>query len=1163
MKQAAAALEDKYNTALDRVYLTGTQALVRLPLLQRQRDLAAGLNAAGYVSGYRGSPLGQLDIQMWAAQPHTDAHHIVFHPGVNEELAATAIWGTQQVPLLRGATYDGVFAYWYGKGPGVDRSGDVFKHANYAGSARSGGVLLIAGDDHACKSSTVPHQSELAFVAAACPVLVPADVPDLLELGLHGWAMSRWSGRYIGFKTVADVMDSSASVAFDLAGFVVQTPEGPHPDANIRLPDRSLEQEARVFQVGLPAAQAYARANRLDRIVADPPGARFGIIAVGKSYHDTRQALAELGLGDGARAGIRLLKLALAWPVDPQIVRHFAAGLAEIVVVEEKAPLVEQQLRDILYAQAVRPRILGKTDEAGAPLLKRHGELSSAEIALALAGRIERFAGSESLRARVAFLTGQTARLERAELATVRKPFFCSGCPHNTSTRVIDGSRALGGIGCHTLAVWMDRSTDTFSQMGGEGVAWLGQAPFTEERHVFANMGDGTYVHSGVMAIRAAVAAGVNITYKLLFNDAVAMTGGQPLDGHVTVPQITRQLAAEGVEHIVVVSDEPEKHAQEAGFAPGVSVHHRREMPAIERELRDIPGCTVLIYDQTCAAEKRRRRKRGTYPDPPVRAFINESVCEGCGDCSRASNCLSVVPLETAFGTKRRIDQASCNKDFSCIEGFCPSFVTVHGVAPAPRARVVPDAPGLPAPAVPSPDRPWNILVTGIGGTGIVTIGALLGFAAHGEGRQVTVLDQIGMAQKGGAVTSHIRIAPGAAAPEAALHGLQVGRGAADLLLGCDLVVSAGRDTLAALRQGATHVVLNIHETPTADFVLDTDTRLPSAQLRRSILAAAGEAAVDQVDATALAAALTGESVAANTFLLGFAWQKGCIPLTLDALMQAIALNGTAVEANKAAFTWGRCAAIDPARVAAAAGLPAERTAPASLDEIIAFREALLTEYQSRRLAQRYRLLVERVRVAEEQRFSGGTVLTEAVARSYAKLLALKDEWEVARLFAAPSFRAALRAEFGTIERLEFHLAPPLFGRRDPVTGQLSKRPYGGWMMAVFRLLAALRFLRNTPLDPFSHTAERRRERALIAEYEATIDAILGRLSPATLPEAVALAALPEQIRGFGHVKERSMRLAEAERERLLAPGRGAAPDPGRGLAPAPHQGPLPLEPIT
>ncbi|CAH2604478.1 Indolepyruvate ferredoxin oxidoreductase, alpha and beta subunits [Rhodovastum atsumiense] len=1129
MKHAAVTLDDKWQTGASRVYLTATQALVRLPLLQRQRDLAAGLNTAGYVSGYRGSPLGQVDIQMWAARPHTEAHHIVFRPGVNEELAATAIWGSQQVPLLRGARYDGVFAYWYGKGPGVDRSGDVFRHANYAGTARTGGVLLIAGDDHGCKSSTVPHQSEPAFVAAGCPVLVPADLRDLLELGLHGWAMSRWSGRYVGFKTVAEVMDSSASVAFDLAGFAARDPDGPHPNAGIRLPDAPIEQEARVFAVGLPAAQAYARANRLDRIVLDPPAARLGIVTVGKSYHDTRQALAELGLEDGARAGIRLLKLALAWPVDPEIVRDFAAGLQEIVVVEEKAPLVEQQVRDILYGQSLRPRVLGKTDEAGAPLLRRHADLSAADIALALGPRIARFADSETLRRRLGFLREQDAQPGRAAAAS-RRPFFCSGCPHNTSTRVIEGSRALGGIGCHTLAVWMDRSTDTFSQMGGEGMAWLGQAPFTEERHVFANMGDGTYFHSGLMAIRAAAAAGVNITYKLLFNDAVAMTGGQPVEGGLTVPQLTRQLAAEGVVRIVVVTDEPEKHDQAEDFAPEVEIYHRRDMEEVERSLRDTPGCTVLIYDQTCASEKRRRRKRGTLADPPKRALINPAVCEGCGDCSRASNCLAVVPVETPFGTKRTIDQASCNKDFSCVEGFCPSFVTVHGAQPVPRARVTPEASDLPQPTLPVLDRPWNILVTGIGGTGVVTIGALLGMAAHAEGRRVTVLDQMGMAQKGGAVTSHIRIAPA----DAALHGLRLGRGTADLLLGCDLVVSAAREALAVLRPGVSRVVLNTFEIPTADFVRDADARLPAADLRRAVIAAAGEDAVIQVNATTLATALVGDAIAANTFLLGFAWQKGLVPVGQEALLHAIALNGAAVAANTAAFIWGRAAAVDLKRVALAAGITLPPPAPPTLDEIIATREALLTDYQSHRLARRYLALVDRVREAEEQRFSGGTVLTEAVARGYARVLAAKDEWEVARLYVDPAFAATLAAQFGEYERLEFHLAPPFLGARDPHTGHLLKQSYGGWMMGVFRVLAALRFLRGTLFDPFARSAERRAERALITEYEETIEVILQELSPATLPVAVALASLPERIRGFGHVKERSMHEAATERSRLL-----------------------------
>ncbi len=1128
VKHSAVTLDDKYSADVERVYLTGTQALVRLTLLQRQRDTAMGLNTAGFVSGYRGSPLGTVDIQMWQAGRHLADNHIQFRPGVNEELAATAVWGTQQVALLQQAKYDGVFALWYGKGPGVDRCGDVFKHANFAGTARNGGVLLVAGDDHACKSSTVPHQSEQAFIAASVPVLVPSDVHDILEFGLHGWAMSRWSGRYVGLKTVADVVDSSASIGFDLAAFRTLNPDGPHPDVSIRLPDTPLDQEARLMTLGLPAAQAYARANRLDRLVADPPGARFGIVTAGKSYHDTRQALAELGLE--GKGGIRILKLAMTWPIDPATIRDFAAGLEEILVVEEKAPLIEQQLRDILYDQLERPRIVGKHDHRGEPLLRPHADLSSADIALALARGIGRFVSSDQLHARASYLEQQAEQLARTEIAAQRKPFFCSGCPHNTSTKVIDGSRALAGIGCHTLALWMDRSTETFSQMGGEGIQWLGQAPFTEENHVFANLGDGTYFHSGLMAIRAAVAGKVNITYKLLFNDAVAMTGGQHVDGELTVPEITRQLAAEGVGRVAVVTDEPEKHDGVTDFAPGVTVHPRALMQEVERQFRDTPGATVIIYDQTCASEKRRRRKRGTMVDPQKRVFINAAVCEACGDCSRASNCVSVAPLETEFGTKRQIDQSSCNKDYSCVDGFCPSFVTVHGGGTRKRAGAAPDADGLPEPTLPDLVRPWNILVTGVGGTGIVTIGALLGMAAHTEGKFVSVLDQMGMAQKGGSVFSHIRLA----ADEAQLSGLRIGRGEADLLFGGDLVVAAARDSLATLRLGHTRAVLNIHETPTADFVHDTDTRLPAARLRGSVADAVGAGNVDLLDASALATSLLGDAIGSNMLLLGFAWQQGLLPLGRDSLMRAIELNGTAVEANKAAFTWGRHAAIDLPRVMDAAGLVATAPTPKTLDELIASRTQHLILYQGRRLAQRYRARVAAVREIEGRMFSGSTALTEAVASGYHRVLAYKDEYEVARLYRAPAFRAALDAQFAGATRLEFHLAPPIMATRDKRTGHAQKRAFGPWILSAFAVLAPFKMLRGTPLDPFGRSDERRAERALIGQYETDIAEILAGLSPANLAASVALAAIPERIRGFGHIKERAMRLAAEERVRLL-----------------------------
>jgi indolepyruvate ferredoxin oxidoreductase len=1141
MKHSAVSLDDKYRTKVARVYLTGTQALVRLPLLQRALDRRDGLNTAGFVSGYRGSPLGSVDIQMWHARAQLEAEHIQFRAGVNEELAATAVWGTQQVGLTPRPKYDGVFAFWYGKGPGVDRSGDVFKHANFAGSARHGGVLLVAGDDHACKSSTVPHQSEPAFVAASVPVLVPADVTEIIEFGLHGWQMSRWSGRYIGFKTVADVVDSSSSIAFDIDAFTPRLPEGPRPDLNIRLPDAPMEQERRVLAFGLPAAQAYIRANGLDRLITDAHGARLGIVTAGKSYHDLRQAMADLGLGDGSRFGIRLLKLAMTWPIDPGTIRDFAAGLEEILVVEEKSPLIETQIRDLLFDLAQRPRVVGKRDETGAPLLKPNGDFSAAEISLVLARRLSRFVETDEMRDRLAFLEDQQRRVEAVEPSAARRPYYCSGCPHNTSTKVIDGSRALAGIGCHYMAVFMDRQTDTFSQMGGEGVQWIGQAPFTEENHVFANIGDGTYFHSGLLAIRAAIASGVNITYKILFNDAVAMTGGQPMDGTLTVPRITRQMAAEGASRIAVVTDEPEKYedlTDADAFAPGVTIHHRRDLQETERSFRETVGTSIIVYDQTCASEKRRRRKRGTMADPPKRVFINAAVCEGCGDCSRASNCLSVAPLETELGTKRQIDQSSCNKDFSCVEGFCPSFVTVHGASVRKSVQAAPDVSGLPMPEVPPLDRPWSILVTGIGGTGIITVGALLGTAAHADGKFVSVLDMMGMAQKGGSVWSHIRIA----ADEAQLHGLRVGRGDADLLFGGDLVASAARETLAALRPGHTRVVLNTHEIPTADFVQDTDTRLPAARLRRDIVDTVGLAQVDLLDATALATALLGDAIATNMFLLGFSWQKGLVPLSLESLIGAIELNGTAVPANKAAFAWGRLAAADLSRVAETAGIALARPEPKPLDEIIAFRERHLVAYQGQRTARRYRALVDRVRETEGRIFSGGTALTEAVARGYHKLLAIKDEYEVARLYADPSFRRTLEAQFDKVGRLEFHLAPPIFAKRDARTGHLQKRGFGPWLMPAFGALARLKFLRGTPFDIFGRTDERRAERALILEYEETVEEILTSLSPDTLRAAVELASLPDRIRGFGHVKERAMRQAADERTRLLARLRAPAP---------------------
>ena len=1142
------SLDDKYTAHSGRVFLTGTQALLRLTLMQRQRDLAAGLNTAGFVTGYRGSPLGGLDQAMWKAKRHLKEHHIHFTPGVNEDLAAAACWGTQQVNMYEGAKYDGVFGMWYGKGPGVDRCGDVFKHANAAGTSPHGGVLVLAGDDHAAKSSTLAHQSEHEFISAMIPVLNPSGVQEFLDLGLYGWAMSRYSGCWVAFKCTGETVDSTASVSVDPHRIQFVTPtdfEMPPGGVHMRWPDHWTDQEYRLQKYKVYAALAFARANKLDKIVIDSPNPRIGIVTTGKSYLDVRQALEDLGIDDAlaAKIGLRVYKVAMPWPLEREGARHFAEGLEEVLVVEEKRALIENQFKEQLYnwRADVRPRVVGKFDEKGQWILPSSGELTPAMIARVIAKRLEPFFTSERIRERVALIDAKEKSPEGHTFKRV--PYFCSGCPHNSSTKVPEGSRAMAGIGCHFMSIWMDRGTSTFTHMGGEGTPWIGQAPFTETKHVFQNLGDGTFYHSGSLAIRAAIAAKVNITYKLLFNDAVAMTGGQPHDGPLTVPRITQMLHAEGVSRIVVTSDEPDKHANSV-FAPGVTVRHRDDLDAVQRELREEQGVTILIHDQTCAAEKRRRRKRGTYPDPAKRIFINEAVCEGCGDCSVKSNCLSVIPVETEFGRKRAIDQSSCNKDYSCTKGFCPSFVNVlGGRVRKPREKRAADAPDpfavLPAPTLPGLDHPYGIVVTGVGGTGVVTVGALIGMAAHLEGKGVSILDMAGLAQKGGAVVSHIRIAKKADE----LHAVRIAAGEANLLLGCDLVVAAGADALDKTRIGLTRAVVNAYESPTGDFTRNPDLVFPGQEMKDVIAHALGQGSMDVVDATKLATALMGDSIATNPFMLGFAWQKGLIPVGLDALLRAIELNEVAIEANKRAFQWGRLAAVAPERVkeAAAPTMPAERKISRTLDETIAARVEHLTGYQDAALAARYEALVRDVATAEKTKTPGMSGLAEAVARYYAKLLSYKDEYEVARLYSDGAFRAALARQFEGDYRIEINLAPPLLAERDETSGHLKKRTYGPWMLKAFGVLAKLKFLRGTKFDPFGRTEERKQERSLIAEYEATIAEILGNLTPANHGAAVGLASLPEEIRGYGHVKEAHLAKAKAHGEILLANFRNPA----------------------
>jgi indolepyruvate ferredoxin oxidoreductase len=1116
------SLDDKYTADQGRIYLTGVQALVRLPMMQRRADRAAGLNTAGFVSGYRGSPLGTYDRELWAAKQHLDRENVVFQPGLNEDLAATSVWGSQQVGLSRGATCDGVFAIWYAKSPGVDRSGDVLKHANAGGTAPWGGVLAIAGDDHACKSASLPSQSDYAFLDASIPVLHPADIAEVLRFGMIGWAMSRATGLWVGIKALADTMDSSAAVDLASVTPLINGPADGPTDVSIRWPDSPLEQERRLFDVRLPAAIAFGRANGLNRVVTDPGAGRrrLMILAVGKSRIDVTQALAMLGIGRAEmdELGIGFCAIGMPWPLDPDFIRDTCAGASEVLVIEEKRPLVEDQVARILFTVDAdkRPMLAGKLDQRGKPLLSPRAAFTADHLAKVIGQRLAALGFADRIEPRLAALGSMARDLEPA--LAKRLPYFCSGCPHNRSTVVPEGSRALAGIGCHYMAQWMDRDTTTFTQMGGEGASWIGQAPFTSTRHVFVNLGDGTYAHSGLLAIRAAIAAGVTITYKLLYNDAVAMTGGQVAEGGFSVAQIARQLAAEGVGHIRIVAEDPGRHRGE-DMPSGISIDPRDRLEAVQLALRETKGVSVLIYDQVCAAEKRRRRKRGQLADAGKRVVINPAVCEGCGDCGTKSNCLSIVPLETEFGRKRSVDQTTCNQDATCVEGFCPSFVTVEGGLPRKPAADSAQPPPVDAPAL-DLARSANLVVGGIGGTGIVTIGAILGMAAHMDGRGVSVMDQIGLAQKGGEVTTHIRIA---ASPDA-LGPARFAPREADTLIGCDLAVASGPEVLALLADDAVAIV-NDHVVMPGEFTSQPDIMFPDAQMKRRI-ERYSEATF--ADLSQLAIGLLGDAVGANMMALGIAWQKGRVPVTKTSILRAIELNGVAVAMNKSAFAWGR--AIGNDRDATVARIPASAAAaPATtLEDIVEIRSAELARYQNDELARRFRSLVARTAEAEGSVALGSTELAKTVARAFHKLLAYKDEYEVARLHVDAGFLARLGQQFdgGT---LAFHLAPPLFARRDPVTGHPRKMRLGPWIVPVFRFLARLKFLRGTWADPFGYTAERKLERRMIDAYETLLRSrVLPGLTAEKLALAVEIARLPLSVRGFGHVKAAAERDASA-----------------------------------
>ncbi|MEO3389064.1 indolepyruvate ferredoxin oxidoreductase family protein [Mesorhizobium sp. CAU 1741] len=1124
-------LDDRYAQQSGRVFMTGTQALVRIALDQSRRDRAAGLNTGGFVSGYRGSPLGGVDLELWKNTRLISEAGIEFLPAVNEDLAATAVLGSQQVETNPERTVDGVFALWYGKGPGVDRAGDALKHGNAYGSSPHGGVLVVAGDDHGCVSSSMPHQSDVAFMAWFMPTLNPASVSEYLAFGEWGYALSRFSGMWVGFKAVSETVESAAS--FDLQqdrAFHEPDFDGPAGGLHYRWPDLPGPQIEERMEAKKQAVLAFADANPIDRHIYDVRDARFGIVTTGKGHLDLMEALRLLGIGEAEcrELGIDIYKVGMVWPLARRDALDFVRGKEEVLVVEEKRGIIESQFKEYFYDwPGDKPkRMVGKRDEAGERLVPWTGELSPRLLLPIVAKRLDGLFPGRDFGERAAQICGAPAISISVEGAT-RTPYFCSGCPHNTSTKVPEGSKALAGIGCHFMASWMDRETTSLIQMGGEGVNWAASSLFTGKGHIFQNLGEGTWYHSGSMAIRQAIAAKANITYKILYNDAVAMTGGQPVDGPVSVQAIAHEVRAEGVERIALVSDAPEKFSVR-DFPAGTTIHGRRDLDAVQRELREVKGVSVLIYEQTCATEKRRRRKRGTMEDPKRIVVINDLVCEGCGDCSVESNCLSVEPIETEFGTKRAINQSSCNKDFSCINGFCPSFVTLEGATRRRKSGVEIDLAGvsanLPEPELPALDRPFDLLITGVGGTGVVTIGALVTMAAHLEAKGSSVLDFTGFAQKFGPVLSFVRIA---SSPQA-INQVRIDEGAADALIGCDVVVSSSPKASASYRPGMKAVV-NLAKMPTGDIVRRRDADLAVDQRIAAIRGVAADLAA--VDANLLAERLMGDGVFANVMMLGFAWQQGLVPVGAAALAQAIELNGVATEANNRAFLLGRIAAAMPDRLA-------DLIAPAkpkgeTLDDLIARRAEFLTDYQDAAYAAHYRMVLDRVRAAEAP--CGSEQVTTAVARSLFKLMAYKDEYEVARLHCETGFAEALKRDFDGEFRIVHHLAPPFLNAARDARGRPLKRSFGPWIRMPLRLLARMKRLRGTAFDPFGYTAERRMERGLIDWYEKVIDMALERLSAQSHSELARLLSLPMQIRGYGPVKDQAALRVKAEVEAAMA----------------------------
>ncbi len=1131
-------LDDKYALDKGKVFLTGTQALVRLPIIQRKIDAQNNLHTAGFISGYTGSPLGGYDHALNHASKFLEENHIVFQPGVNEDLAATAIHGTQQTTLVEKPKYDGVFGVWYGKGPGVDRSGDAIKHGNYAGTSKYGGVLALAGDDHGAKSSTTAHQSDHAFIHFGMPILNPSTVQDYLDFGILGWAMSRYSGCWVGFKCVTDTVESAASVDISLDRFKPVIPDnGSFEDENIHIKwgFTPAASESRLYNVRLPAAQAFARVNSVDKVIFKDKN-KLAIVTSGKAYLDVRQALDELGLNENIckKIGISLYKVGMVWPLEDQKILNFVEGHKEVLVIEEKRPIVEDQLTKYLYNKKIRPQLVGKKDEKGNLLVPSEGELSPSMVALIIGKRIENLSLRINLSKRIKEIEEFISTINSSPISNLfRLPSFCAGCPHNTSTKVPDDSFAFGGIGCHGMATFMpERHTYNLGQMGGEGAMWTGIAPFTETNHIFQNLGDGTYYHSGILALRSAVASGANITFKILVNDAIAMTGGQDITGKVKIDDLTWQVHSEGAKKIAVVSDYPEKYPKNSSFAPGVQVYQRDDLDEVQKSLREIKGVTVILYDQYCATELRRKRKRGLAEEPNKRIFINPLVCEGCGDCGVQSNCIAIEPLETNFGRKRQINQSACNKDFSCTKGYCPSFITITGGSLKKKGKALTNNLydhsniKLPTPLVPELDQPFNILITGIGGSGVITLGAILGTAAHLEGKGSSTLDVAGLAQRNGPVTSHLRVANSSDD----LHATRIASGSADLIIGCDIVVTTGIEAMSKISPHRTNMVINNHVAPTSTFATDPNLDLSSTRMIKGLKKVGSEKLMHFINATKFAGALMGNAISANLFLVGYAIQKGLFPISLTAIERAIELNGVSVDMNKESIYWGRLAAIDINKVKSVADIDKDKIVKReSLETVIKDRFNFLIDYQDEKYAKTYKSFIDNVIKKDNLIKNQREDFSVAVAKYYFKLMSYKDEYEVARLHTSKEIKEYIEDQLEGNYKIEYSLAPPILRGRDKTTGRYPKKKLPSITYYFFNVLKRFKFLRGTRFDIFGMTKHRNIERALISEYKDMINKVLNSLNNDNYNAAIKIASLPDHIKGYDVVKE-----ANIEKTKLL-----------------------------